>query len=108
MLGKELDWEFLDADSLHSEANIAKMQSGQPLNDQDRLPWLESCNHAMRQCVSKITTGAHMRRWKARQTSAILACSSLKRSYRKLLSAGLADEIQFVLIKVSVWCHVYI
>ena len=33
---------FLDADDYHSKANIEKMSTGTPLNDQDRLPWLES------------------------------------------------------------------
>lgn len=41
--------------------------------------------------------------WKVRETSAILACSALKRSYRQVLSAGLLDDIQFVFLKVGRW-----
>lgn len=38
LLAKSLDYEFYDADSFHSQANIKKMSSGYPLNDADRIP----------------------------------------------------------------------
>lgn len=40
LLAGELGWTFLDADSLHSPANIGKMTHGIPLTDADRAPWL--------------------------------------------------------------------
>lgn len=35
-------WPFIEGDDLHSPANINKMNSGQPLTDEDRQPWLVS------------------------------------------------------------------
>src|SRR5216684_3898778 len=37
-LQRVLGWPFQEGDDLHPPANIEKMRSGQPLNDQDRLP----------------------------------------------------------------------
>lgn len=31
---------YVDGDTLHSEANIAKMGNGIPLQDEDRVPWV--------------------------------------------------------------------
>ena len=47
LLAKKLGYEFLDADDFHSEHNVAKMASGQPLTDADRAPWLEAIRDAM-------------------------------------------------------------
>ncbi len=63
---------FADADNYHSAANKAKMASGQPLNDQDREPWLERLNLLLGE-------------WLHQGQSGVLACSALKESYRKTL-----------------------
>ena len=39
-LADKLGIPFYDGDDFHPEKNVEKMQSGEPLNDQDRLPWL--------------------------------------------------------------------
>lgn len=39
-LANDIGLPFYDADDFHPEANIEKMKSGQPLNDEDRFPWL--------------------------------------------------------------------
>jgi gluconokinase len=44
LLSQRLAGSFRDGDDLHPESNITKMKSSQPLNDQDRLPWLQSIN----------------------------------------------------------------
>jgi gluconokinase len=82
MLADELGWPFLDADDLHPPANIAKMAAGIPLDDRDRIPWLDA-THA------KLLT----------MPNAVLACSALKESYRQRLSAGLA--VRFVFLRAS-------
>ena len=61
---------FVDADSLHPAANIAKMAAGQPLTDADRAPWLDLVGSALRDAPSE---------------GLVVACSALKRSYRDLL-----------------------
>ncbi len=40
-LAQRLRVRFADADDFHPPANIKKMTAGQPLNDDDRYPWLE-------------------------------------------------------------------
>src|SRR5438046_8119640 len=44
-LRRVLGWPFQEGDDLHPPANVEKMRSGQPLNDQDRLPWLQAVAH---------------------------------------------------------------
>ena len=39
-LADVLDWDFEDADELHSAHNLYKMSAGEPLRDEDRWPWL--------------------------------------------------------------------
>lgn len=72
-LSHRLDWPLAEADEFHPAANIAKMNSGTPLDDDDRWPWL----HAIRD-------------WMAAQASegknTVLTCSALKHSYRDLLA----------------------
>jgi gluconokinase len=73
-LGRELGWRYLDADDYHPAANVAKMAAGTPLQDEDRWPWLDQLNAALR-----------------KEKNAILGCSALKESYRQRLGAGLQD-----------------
>lgn len=72
LLASQLGWEFADGDSFHSPANIEKMSRGVPLEDIDRIPWLNSIREAMEQ-------------WNAQGRNVVLACSALKKSYRERL-----------------------
>jgi gluconokinase len=78
LLAGRLGWPFVDGDLLHPPANIAKMRRGEPLTDEDRLPWLRAI-------------GAYLDEQIAAGRSAIVACSALKRSYRDLLLSGRPD-----------------
>ncbi|MFZ3234804.1 MAG: gluconokinase [Stellaceae bacterium] len=69
-LAERLDWEFIEGDRLHPPENVAKMQSGRPLNDADRAPWLA----AVAQAIDA---------WRAHGTCGVLTCSALKRDYRR-------------------------
>ncbi|VXC27841.1 Beta-N-acetylhexosaminidase [Arthrobacter sp. 9V] len=71
-LAERLDAEFLDGDSLHPQANIHKMASGTPLNDDDRAPWLAEIG----------------RRFAASNSALVIACSALKRSYRDIIRSA--------------------
>ncbi len=82
-LARELGWEFLDADSFHSPANIAKMQSGIPLEDVDRAPWLRSLRREIESASLE-------------NRNLALACSALKRAYREQLSSGLNVTIVYL------------
>jgi carbohydrate kinase (thermoresistant glucokinase family) len=61
LLAQELQWEFYDADDFHSVANIAKMEGGVPLTDEDRQPWLgklrelvQRMPHCEKECCSRL------------------------------------------------------
>lgn len=73
LLSDRTGWNFYDADDFHPPANIAKMNKGVPLSDCDRQPWLTE--------LKKLITNT----LKDKQQG-VLACSSLKSDYRKILS----------------------
>ncbi|WP_028375174.1 gluconokinase [Leeuwenhoekiella sp. MAR_2009_132] len=72
LLSEKLNIPFKDADDYHPQANVDKMKSGVPLNDDDRKPWLEILDQKLQEWDDK--------------EGAILACSALKESYRKILA----------------------
>ena len=72
-LAQELGLPFYDADDFHPDANIAKMQRGQPLDDKDRKPWLVSLAEEIRKRES--------------EGGGVFACSALKEQYRKALQS---------------------
>jgi gluconokinase len=75
---KASDAELIDADWLHSPANIAKMSTGHELSDEDRIPWLHSVGQLMQEV-------------EAHNTRSVVACSALKRSYRDVLRGYIPD-----------------
>lgn len=68
LLAQKLGFEFIEADDFHPEENIAKMSQGIPLNDKDRMPWLNLVARRMDQ-----------------HDYCVLACSALKKKYRDIL-----------------------
>lgn len=85
-LAEKLDFSFFDADDFHPVENVRKMESGQALNDEDRLPWLQKIRRNMLQWEQ---TGG-----------AVLACSALKKAYRKFLSPS-DIPTRFIFLKGS-------
>lgn len=67
--------KFIDGDDLHPRANIQKMASGNPLDDNDRIPWLERIRDAAYSLEHKNEVG-------------VIVCSALKRQYRDLIRDG--------------------
>lgn len=55
LLASEMGWPFYDSDQFHPPENIQKMSLGLPLNDEDRLPWLNAIR--ARKGVSTTHTG---------------------------------------------------
>jgi len=84
LLSSRLGWRFADGDDFHPQANIDKMRSGMPLSDEDRYPWLRILHDQIRDGLSR---GENM----------ILACSALKKEYRKLLGINQKDVISVYL-----------
>jgi 6-phosphogluconate dehydrogenase len=70
-LAEQLALPFQDADDFHPEQNRIKLRSNIPLNDEDRLPWLELLSQRLAE-------------WD-KHGGAVLACSALKEHYREIL-----------------------
>lgn len=84
-LAQSLGWVFVEGDDLHPPENIAKMRSGVPLTDADRLPWLEAVRRRIEQCL-------------AEQRGVVVACSALRRRYRRHLCTD-PSSVRFVYLK---------
>jgi len=74
-LAARLGWPFADGDDFHPPANVAKMRSGTPLTDADRIPWL----HIIAGWIDQRRHGG---------TPGVVTCSALKRAYREILMAS--------------------
>lgn len=85
LLGKQLGIPFFDGDDFHPKTNVEKMADGHPLNDDDRVGWLERLNELAR---------AH------EDQGAVIACSALKAKYRKLLRHGI-EKLDFIYLDGS-------
>ena len=72
-------WDYIEADDFHSKENIAKMQAGTPLTDDDRLPWLQTLHE---QLASYSSTNR----------SCVMTCSALRKRYRQILLTGVSDS----------------
>ena len=72
--------EFVDGDDLNPPANVAKMASGQALNDDDRAPWLADVG----------------KRLAANDGAIAIACSALKRAYRDMIRAQVPGAVHFL------------
>src|SRR3546814_8523038 len=77
-LADALDYGYAEGDDYHPSANVEKMRSGQPLEDDDRWPWLRAM-------------AADVDRWQAEGKGMVLACSALKQAYRDILIGDRRD-----------------
>ena len=85
LVAGRLGWDLAEGDDLHPPANVAKMQAGQPLTDDDRWPWLETIAEWIR---------AHT----AAGTPGVVTCSALKKRYRDVLRG---EGVVFVFLEGS-------
>jgi gluconokinase len=83
LLAQKIDWKFVEADDLHSKANVEKMHRGFPLTDEDRWPWLDRLRELIKQCVES-------------HENTVLACSALKRAYRQRLRVSGEEKFVFL------------
>ena len=79
---------FIEGDKLHPAENVAKMSAGIPLDDTDRLPWLEAI-------------GARLAEADTGERGVVAACSSLKKSYRDILRRATRRRTSFVFLDGS-------
>lgn len=89
-LAQAMQAKFIDGDDLHPRHNIRKMASGQALNDDDRLPWLERISDVIFSLEQKNESG-------------VLVCSALKKRYRDQLRLG-NNNVRFLWLKGDYAC----
>lgn len=84
LVAAELGLPFHDGDDFHSEENRRKMAAAVPLTERDRRPWLRNL-------------ARHISAWEA-SGGAVLACSALRRRYRKILADAADGDTVFVFL----------
>ena len=84
-LQRVLGWPYQEGDDLHPPANVEKMRSGRPLDDEDRLPWLRA------------VAGWIDARLAAHEPG-IITCSNLKRAYRDI-TIGKRSGVRLIYLK---------
>jgi gluconokinase len=85
LLSEHLDCDFLEGDRRHPLANIKKMISHTPLEDEDRRQWL-------------LNIEADIQRAIVLNSETVITCSGLKYSYRQQFE--LLDHVQLVWLDV--------
>ena len=84
-LAQRLGLPFVDADDLHPAVNVAKMAAGIPLDDGDRMPWLDVVAATLRDAPGGV----------------VMACSALARRYRdRIRGRTTAPGVVFVELRV--------
>lgn len=78
VLAERIGVPFQEGDALHPPANVAKMAGGIPLTDEDRRPWLEA-------------VAAWIDDRRRAGTEGVIACSALKRAYRRVIIGDRPD-----------------
>jgi gluconokinase len=86
LLARDLGWKFLEGDDFHPAANIDKLRRGVSLTDDERKPWLTAIAEAIRATV-------------AGGDSAVISCSALKASYRRMLEVD--PGVRFVYLHAA-------
>ena len=86
-LAEALGLPFIEGDDYHPAANRAKMSAGEPLDDDDRAPWLAELGRVL--AAAEADGGA------------VLACSALKEKYRDALRQPLRHPLHIVYLDGS-------
>ena len=84
-LATRLGKPFIDADDYHMPENVERMSKGIPLTDEDRWPWLDSLGKFLRDEAESSGMAA-------------MACSALRRGYRKRLRISAGEPVFFAFL----------
>ncbi len=89
-LAESLGWPFHEGDAFHPPENVALMRAGVPLGDAERAPWLA----ALADVIARTLAAGR---------GAVLACSALRRDYRRrLVPPGTAEgAVRFVYLRAD-------
>jgi len=85
-LASKLDACCVDGDDLHTPASIEKISRAEPLNDEDRAPWLD---RVRARCLEALAAG----------DTVVAACSALRRAYRERIAQ---QDPRFVFVCLNV------
>ena len=88
LLAEQLGWAFVEGDDFHPARNVEKMRRGEPLNDDDRRPWLAALRMRIAAACEK-------------SENLVLACSALKHAYQDYLEGHEPDCIKYVYLHGS-------
>ncbi|MCL7052302.1 hypothetical protein MKW94_016871 [Papaver nudicaule] len=115
LLAKTMEFSFLDADDFHPPANKEKMSKGIPLNEEDRIPWLETLRDTLRTKIHQISSSSHGSydddTDDDKKRKAVLCCSALQKKYREILRTAdpnykpgsyVPGRVKFVYLKAPV------
>lgn len=86
-VAEHFGWPFQEGDDLHPQANVDKMRRGEPLDDDDRAPWLDAI-------------GDWLDKRRAADGGGVVSCSALKRRYRDRLARS-RPRVVFAFLDVS-------
>ena len=95
---------MVEGDEHHPPENVQKMQSGIPLTDQDRIPWLDSLIAYTKTLLASPEAPVDSEVEKKNRIFIVLTCSALKKSYRTMLRTGLSSHPSNPAIK---FVHLY-
>jgi gluconokinase len=87
LFSEKLQNNFIEGDRYHSQLNIIKMSSGQPLDDENRHQWLAAIAADIQWSID-------------RNREVVITCSALKAEYRKQLTSS--GRVQLVWIDVPI------
>ena len=85
-LAERLGVPFIEGDQHHPQANIDKMAAGIPLDDDDRRPWLAALGGILGKTARENGGG-------------VLACSALRKAYRRRLVDAAGLPLRFVFLQ---------
>lgn len=86
-LADRIGSRFIDADDLHTEANIARLSAGVPLSAEDRIPWIERVAELIHDLDQRGET-------------AVIACSALTQTIRARLASA-SSRVLFVHLRAD-------
>jgi gluconokinase len=89
-VAERLASRFIDADDLHPPSNREKMARGEPLDDHDRLPWLDAIRSEIDDALRRNGEGVEL----------VITCSALRRRYRERLRSP-AEPILLVYLEAD-------
>ncbi|TLD06855.1 thermoresistant gluconokinase like protein [Venturia nashicola] len=99
---------YLEGDTYHTPANVAKMARGEPLTDADRWDWLILLRDEAIKTLKQQPQPSHpalQNHTTTAPTGVILTCSALKRKYRDILRlASLKNpsiHVHFIFLRAS-------